>query len=235
MAGQQLYATPKESRGNFSMSLNAIYSGKRIYRGALIWDAPIALVMPGFTLFNVFGLGHGGLSFFKQLNQQHRLALGYSSFDDNRPSGPVWRIKDSEEDYKNLRAESSAIYLLYSYKNRPHFNFMVRIERGVKAHQALYLYSKISTSPLPFTTIGVATGVGERDHNRYIYGDSAVSGLAHVDSFISAMLPFLPWQGRLILNLSYSTVAKRINRDAEYILSNKGESNFGAVASWSLF
>tara|TARA_R110000868_G_scaffold379542_2_gene645415 strand:- start:4724 stop:5452 length:729 start_codon:yes stop_codon:yes gene_type:complete len=215
------------------VNLGVFYSQRSIYRGALIWDGAILAAGPSFILYDRISVGAGGLSAFKRFGEFHTVTIGFSYFDDNEPSGPVLKLSNSVEDYKNQRSATFGSYLKYDYRNEQYIAFSSELHKDLKRHKGLYSYNKLSTSILPFLTLGIAYGIGDSNNNKYVYGPEGTSGGAHFDYLASVMLPILPWQGRLIMSYTYITITKSENIAADYIRGLESNEQISLGAMWS--
>jgi hypothetical protein len=218
---------------NIAINLGIFYAEKRIYRGALIWDAPIIAAGPSFTFFKTVQLGAGGLSLGSEIAAGHTLSLGVSTFNDNAPDGPIIKLADDEEDFKNRRRSTIDASLKYEYRFERFFSWSLAYHKDIKRHNGSYLFTGVSTSIIPFITLGTGIGLGDRATNQYVYGAGACGGLGHWDSYASLFLPILPWEGRLRVVYNYSTIKKESNAYADFIRGERNNTNLNAMALWS--
>lgn len=225
------YAQESSSK-KVQISAAAAYTQRRIYRGALIWDAPIMAVGPGLVLYNTVSLGQGGLSIFKNFNKQHTVRLGFSYFDDNEPSGPVLKLRDSEEDFKNQRRSTFGTYLKYDFKYKQFISTSISYHQDLKRHYGNYFYGSVATSIIPFFSFGTGLGYGSADSNKYTYGPEGKDGFTHFEYFGRAFFPFLPGKGVLSIIGSVSHIILDENKHADYIRGNSRNNNLSIVASW---
>ncbi|HAZ14502.1 MAG: hypothetical protein A2X86_00395 [Bdellovibrionales bacterium GWA2_49_15] len=227
----QLFA--QEASQAVKVNIGVVYSEKRLYRGALIWDAPIMAAGPSFIFYNTVSLGQGGLSVFRKFADYHTVTLGASHFDDHKPSGPVLKLKESEEDFKNKRQSTYGTYLKYDFKLKQYLAMALSYHKDLKRNKGNYLNGKISTSIIPFLTLGSGLDLGDAASNKYAYGPEGVSGVGHLDNFASISLPFLPWKGKLMINYNYLIIVHGENKNADFVRGNDTNSNFSVIASWS--
>ena len=216
------------------VSLATVYSHNRIFRGALIWDAPIMAIGPNFTFYNIVSLGQGGLSIFKKIGNHQTISIGLTAFDDNEPNGPVLTLEEREEDFKNQRSSTFGTYLKYDFRFRQLIAISLSYQKDLKRHNGSYLNSRISTSIIPFITLGFGGSLGDKKSNQYAYGPEGISGTGHIETFAGLMLPILPWRGRLILNYKRTKISKGRNANADYVRGNKTNQNFSIIATWRL-
>lgn len=227
----------QENTGNVKITAVVGYSSGRIYRGAPIWKGPVIFVGPSFTFYNFLTLGKGGISLFKKINKEQTIRIGTSFFDDSKPSFPAIALGgDSVADFKNDRHSTYGTWLSYNYRSRVYGAASVSYHKDLKSHFGHYLLARFSVPiPIfPLISIGTAFGFGNRSHNKYVYGPEAVGGLAHINGFIGIMLPFLPWKGRLMVNLTHSHIAKPVNNSADDVRGNGDNIRLAAFAIWNL-
>lgn len=221
-------------QSNIRTNLGVFYSQRRIYRGALTWDAPIMAIAPSFIFFNKISLGQGGLSYFNKFNDYNTFTIGLNAYNDNRPGLPAIRLKDDELDYKNLRKSSTEPYLKYDFRFRQYIATSFSYHKEIKEHYGDYFNLKISTSIIPFITLGTSYGNGDSKHNKYVYGPEGASGYTHQEKYANLTLPFIPWQGRLMINYHKSKILKETNVQANYIRGKKYNENFSLALMWNL-
>lgn len=233
LLGSFSFAQKASKKKAVQTSLAIAYSHKRLYRGALIWDAPLVAMGPSFTFYNTLSLGKGGLSIFKNWKRAHKLTLGILPFDDNEPNGPVIKLKKVQEDFKNQRASTFGAYLKYDYRYKKYISISLSYHQDLKRHKGSYFESKISTSVIPFVSLGIGADSGDAASNQFAYGPEGVSGLGHGQAFINVMLPFLPGKGVLMLNFSRSQIIQTENTQADFVRGRKTNHNISTVAFWN--
>lgn len=234
IAQQAMAQTRQRESSAFQMNLGVVYSGNISYRGALVWDAPIAVIGPSFVFFDAISLGAGGLSVFKRFGDYHKLAIGLNTFNDDEPNFPAIRLKSSSEDYKNQRAETFGTYLKYDFRVRQFVAISLSYQKDLKRHEGNIIGARVSTSIIPFVTVGLDGDYADGKANRYAYGLEAISGVGHLTKFVSIMLPILPWQGRLITSFNHSKILKNTNAQADYVRGDQTNSNLSFIANWRL-
>lgn len=214
-------------------SLGAFYSDKRVYRGALIWEAPVAIVAPSFIINDFLSIGQGGgISVFKSFGESQKVTLGYSYFDDNEPNGPVIELGEAEEDFKNKRKPTQGAFLRYDYKRRGVFSLGLEYHKDWMRHSGNYVYIRLGSTITPFFRYGIGAGIGDARHNRYVYGESGEGGVAHQDIHLGLFLPFLPWRGVLMMNWTRTQISQRENINAEFIRGKEINRAFSVIAVW---
>ena len=208
-----------------------IYSEKRIHRGALIWDAPIIALTPNITLFDIFTIGPFGGGFnLTNKRSPHKLFLGFTQFDD-RPNGPIIKLKPIPDDYKTQRGQTFETLLRYDYWLDRWLNFSLAYHKDVKLHRGNYAHTGLSIR-FYFLTIGTAIGLGDRRHNQFLYGPEGEKGVATRESFASLALPILPLKGTLMGSFTYTTIPNDKNAYADYIRGQRNNTNFTVGAHW---
>lgn len=219
---------------NFKFSLMSFYQSKNVYRGALIWPEPGMLVGVSLRIYQKFVWRGPSLTyevFGKQENQ--RLNFGINFSDDNRP----WiRFKSAEKNYRNQRDGALESSVRYRYK----FGFKNLFYLGFFASQELityksYYYEAQAGMPLiPFFKLSVAAGNGSIETNRYIFGPEAKEGWGHYRYAITAVIPFVPWDGIIINSFTRSKIISGANRNADYIRGESENSVFSMRVIWKL-
>lgn len=211
--------------------LGLFYSEKRIHRGALIWDAPIIALSPNITINEVFTIGPFGAGFnLSKKDNPHKFFIGFNQFND-RPNGPIIKLKAIPDDYKTQRGLTYETSLRYDYWHDRWLNLSLAYSKDIKLHRGNYGSAALSMR-FYFLTLGSQIGIGDQRHNQFFYGPEGVSGLAHRDSFISLALPILPWKGTLMANFTYSTIPNRANAYADFIRGQRYNSNLTLGAIW---
>ncbi|MCO4753593.1 MAG: hypothetical protein KC478_03885 [Bacteriovoracaceae bacterium] len=221
--------------GPVDITFATFYSSKRVYRGALIWDQPVMGFGPSFTFYDKFSIGKGGISYFKKLDDHLTFKVGYNYFDDSEPGGgPILKLGGSSEDFKNNRKPTSDIYIDLSYRKRRGLSSTFTMSKDITRHHGIYAYSSASMGIAPFVSAGLGVGIANESHNQYVYGPEGVGGIGHIDGFIAAMLPFLPYKGRLLLKWSRIEITQSENVQAEYIQGNHLNHSLSMVALWKI-
>ncbi|MBJ00962.1 MAG: hypothetical protein CME67_06995 [Halobacteriovoraceae bacterium] len=222
------------TKAQVDITLASLYSDKRVYRGALVWDEAIFGVAPNFVFFKKINLGRGGLSYFVSPSEGITYRIGYNYFDDNRPGGPFVQLGESEEDFKNQRAPTSELYFELNLRKGRGFSSNIQLSKDILRHSGVYFYSDALFGIAPFVSAGLGAGVGDVRNNQYVYGPEGEGGVGHVDGIVSAMLPFLPFKGRLILSYRRIQISKQANIDADYVRGEEINRTFSAIALWNL-
>ncbi len=225
----------QDNNKKFKIDLGLFYSQKNLYRGALIWDAPMIGAGPRFTFFNFITLAGPGLTFFKEFLPGQTLSLGLSYFDDNEPGGPFIFFKDEAVDFKNKRGATVDSFIAYEFKLKWMFAAKVELHQDLKRNKGKYLYNEFSTNLIPYIGLGAATGIGNKKNNQYVYGPEGSGGLGHIDYFISHFRKdFLPWGGNLLLKYTRVTITKDTNGNSDFIRGNDSHDQFNIGAFWAL-
>ncbi|PIP88916.1 MAG: hypothetical protein COW01_05000 [Bdellovibrionales bacterium CG12_big_fil_rev_8_21_14_0_65_38_15] len=219
-------------QGAVEINLGAFYSHKRIWRGALIWNAPTLMAGPSFTFFNHVTIAGPNLTFFHEIQKGNKVSLGASYFEDNEPNGPVVKFKSQEEDYKNTRSATIDTFIKYEYRYKWFFNTSIEYHKDVKRSEGSYSYIEFATNLIPFIGVGVGQGFGDRDNNQYVYGTGAVGGMTHTEYFVSYFKKELIWDGNLLLKYSHSKINKKTNIQADRIRGNGSQDQFTAGIFW---
>lgn len=217
------------------VSLGAFYTNQLVYRGALIWDAPVAIVAPSFVFYDMVSVGEGGgISLFKVFDEKHKVSLGYSYFDDDIPGGPALKLEGREKDFKNTRKATQGLNIKYFYSYSRKFKLDLAYHKDLRQNIGNYAHIKVASSITPFFRYGAGMGTGDARNNRYVFGEEAVGGVGHVDVHGGLFLPFLPKQGVLMVNFTYSEVVQDENVKSEFIQGNRVNRTLATIAVWRL-
>lgn len=227
------FVTFAESAKPFKMNLAVAYTHKRVFRGALIWDAPIMGIGPSFVFYDTVSIGGGGFAIYKKFDKRHKISFGSSMFDDNGPNGPVFIIKKKQENFKNKRLGTYGAFFKYEYRFRQFFSAAISYEQDLKVHYGSYLNATLTTSIIPFITLGVVGSTGSTGANTYAYGGEGVSGVGHTEYFASLMLPILPYKGIFIFKVARSKIIQEANYNADFVRGNRKNSTGTMLAMWS--
>lgn len=214
------------------IDLGVLYSQKRIWRGALIWDSPLLMAGPRFTFFNHLTLAGPSLTFFHEIQKGSKVSIGVSYFDDNEPNGPVIKFKSQEEDFKNTRSATIDTFIKYEFRYKWFFNSSIEYHKDVKRSEGSYTYLEVGTNLIPFIGVGVGQGFGDRSNNLYVYGAGAVGGKTHTEYYVSYFKKELIFNGNLLLKYSRSKINKKTNIQADRIRGNGSLNQITAGLFW---
>jgi len=220
---------------DFQFSIASFFSSKIVYRGALIWNSPVMAVGPGLTIYDTFSFGRGGLTIKKKIHN-HKFRLGSEMFS-GRPGFPLIKLKDKVLDYKNSREATWGLFLSHEYKKKFDHKFIKlksSYHKDLNEHHGNYFNLDLSVSVIPLVSFGIAGGLGDLKHNKYVYGSGAISGQAHLDYKVEVFMPFLPLGGFMIMNYTKAQVSQSENILASRIRGKKSNSKYSLVAIWLL-
>lgn len=224
----------KKKAINIQVDLAAFYSASRVYRGVLIWNAPMVAAGPNIIINDKYGFGRGGISYINNLDKYHRVSFGTNAFDDSEPRFPFVKLVGDSEDYKTRRKPTYGFYAKYEYTFERSFKFEMQFNRDLGRYHSNYLATEFMYSFIPLVAFGINLGFGEKAHNEYVYGEGAKFGHAHNDYFMSILFPFLPYNGIMIIKSTIHEVIGKDKYNSDYIRGNNVHSNVSIVSVWKL-
>jgi hypothetical protein len=220
---------------NVEMDLGVFFRSRSLLRGAPTWQYPSLMFGPNFTFFEHYKL-RGPSLIYEQAPKDSALSwsLGLQGIDDDKP----WiSFRKSEETYQNERnfALEAVASAKYRYGERKKHYFELKFHRELIEYEAIFLELAAGLPVLPFTTFEYALALGEKDTHQYLYGTSAVSGISYHQLSLKVVLPFLPWGGVMINNLSQNWIAEGENRAAELMRGHHHALSLSTIATWKIF
>lgn len=210
-----------------SVTLGALYTSNMIYRGALIYDAPLVIPIFNFVYRDFITMSGNGLSFYKRFGKHSTFAVG-PSFFKNKPIGMITR--ESDKEFIKQRHPTHGAFASYNL-NLAKIAMELSYHKDLGRHYGNYYFGRFSYSLLPFVIVGIGYGSGDENNNRYLYGPEAKSGDGHRDLFMSIFWPFLT--GTLSLNVLNSRVVQTKNQAADYIRGHDSNFNLSTTMTWS--
>jgi hypothetical protein len=219
---------------NVKFGFMGFYQSKSVYRGATTWPEPGMLVGVSVRFYQKF-VWRGPSLTYETFNREdnHQLNFRVNFSDDNRP----WiRLKSAEKSFRSQRDGALESSVSYRYK----FGFKNLFFLGMFAGNEYiayksYYYELLAGVPLiPFFKLTVAAGRGSRATNQYIFGPEAVSGWGHYRYTVTAVIPFVPWDGIIINTFTRSKIISGANRHADYIRGESENSVFSTRVIWNL-
>lgn len=221
----------------FSMGVGAGFFSQRVYRGALIWDAPFLIPLLELRFGQLSVRGPSLLYQVPLENESWQLSVSTEFFNDNKGQFPMILIskRDQAENYRNQRDSSLGLTLSGQYFFKPKkSSVQLTVSRDFIRYHGLYVLLGFSLPILPFTRLELAQSWAEPQHNRYVYGPTAEGGLAHARYGLRNVLPFIPGGGVLISSLSYHFINRQANQQADYIRDEKANWVFDMFLSWRI-
>ncbi len=204
----------------------------QVYHGVLTFDGPT--LFPGISLdfYQKVILRGPNIEYYKRYDK-NRLSLGLRRFNDNGFGFtlPDDRRKNESRDHDR---DATDIYAQAEFEHTYRIKTRFLLSTDLTDHYGQYLNSSITIPVLPFTRIGYGIGIGEKKHNRFLYGPSARSGTGHQDFLINIFIPFLPGKGILIANFNQVLTHFRQNRRAEFVDESDHPKVVTLIASWPL-
>ena len=212
-----LIAFPFIIKAEVNIKLMAAYQNQSVYKGAVTWPKASAMVGPMFVFYKRFFLA--GPSFYYapfDRDNHHYINSGLRYYDDGEP---LIKLSDHEKDYRNERKATLNGHFLYAYNFgfKKKFKIGGKIEKDFTDHKGLHTELNLGAPFLPFTSLGLDIGYGEKSSNQYLYGPSSQSGMSYSAFNLNAVYPFVPWDGVAMINLKRSWVLQGQNKQAYYI------------------
>ncbi len=220
---------------NLDIDLGVFFRTRTHLRGAPTWNYPTLMIGPSFTLFEHYKIRGPGVVYENSpKDSQLSWSLGLHGIDDDKP---WFTFKDKDEDYRNQRNFALELASSVKYKfgeKKKHF-VETKIYRELIEYQSLFCEFSFGLPLLPFTSTEYALAIGEKDTHQYLYGTSAVSGISYHQLSLKVVLPFLPWGGVLINNLSKLWIGEKENRHAELVRGQGDTLSFSSFATWKVY
>lgn len=219
-----------------SISGAVSFQTNSVYRGALTWNKPSYFFGPGFVFYEKFSLRGPGLlySHFKR-KDKYVFNVGIQTFNDRRPF--LSFSSDNEETLKNSRPISLDFNVRAGYKFgfRNFFEIGGEFSREFIEHEGVYVTPYFKAPVAPFVTLKTSLGVGEKSVNRYLYGDSAVSGAGFYELNLQGFIPKVFKKGFVVLSLAYTSVLRDLNRDGALLEGKPDNLNFSARFIYKIY
>lgn len=221
----------------FNIDLMFFYQSQSIYRGAQIWPKGSIMAAPGFLFFErklkIFG-PNISYSFFPERDSHFKMDIGAKLFNDG---DPLFSLGKAQLDYKNRRKKSLEAFTKFRYqfgfKNK--FFISIFLAREIIEHKGLYSELSAGAPLFPFTSLVGKLSYAEKKTNQYIYGPEGVSGTGFGSLGINLVIPFVPWDGVIINQLTQSWILNKENQNADYIRGDKRQLTFSTRWIWKCF
>jgi hypothetical protein len=205
----------------FRLTLGFFVNSQQIHRGAVFYPAPTTFAGPAFTFFNQINVRGPDISWSRsKRSDKFQYQIGLRFINDGAPFLGFSSSFDEDTDYRASRKDSLEAYLgvRYRFGFKDLFEWGVELSKDLNSHEGNYALLSLKLPALiKFLSLTIRSGVGSLEHNRYVYGTNAVSGLAHQDLELSYVIPQLPWSGIIIFSLSQSWVMQKENINANLI------------------
>ncbi len=224
---------PAQALDKFGVKAMAFYSSQQLFRGAVVWPKPNVFAAPMLIFYEkVFVAGPNIYFSPTQRVDFFQWRLGTQFIDDNRP--PL-SLGDHEEDFRNQRKSSIETYFRGSFHfgKRGKFKLGTLLAREWKEGNGLHSEFFIGSPFLPFTSLEARVSFSEKAMSQYIHGRSAVSGHGFTSLGINGVMPFVPWDGVILLNFTQFWIAKQVNREADFIRGDSKKSLFSIRIIWN--
>ena len=168
-------------------------------------------------------------------NASHQFSIGGRYIMDGAPLLRLENKFDESSDYRASRPGSFEFSIGYRFRFgfRNLFVVGVQINKDVAYHYGRYFAFSLSLPLYKFLSLKSVTGVGSLEHNRYLYGAAAKSGLAHEGLTLQYVIPKLPWQGIIMFEFGRHWVLQKANQQADLVRGNHQQSLAATRWIWS--
>ena len=220
------------SMENISFSAMGYTQSKRVYRGAVTWPHPTALLGISLELYNKIFLRGPSVHF--SLNErkhpfQFKVGLRYSTDDK-----PMISLSNHKEDFRNKRGDSFNIYssVKYGLGFRNLFYLGAKVIRDLSRYHTSHFVLSAGAPVFPFTSLKIEYGIGSKASNQYAYGTEAVSGEGHFGLGLKIVLVRLPWSGIAFFDFDNTWILQNENRYADYVRGDFKNSKISTRLIW---
>ncbi|MCP4912141.1 MAG: hypothetical protein GY909_03395 [Oligoflexia bacterium] len=222
------------SLASVKITLFGMGQSQSIFRGAVTYSKPSAMLGPSFTFFDSIVLA-GPNIFFKAGDRNKdsvTYKIGVRYIDDNVPMF----VSESKNDFKNQRRNTIESYAEASYRFgwRNKFGFSTELMKEWKRHKKSMATFSAFAPILPFTSLKGTISLAQKEMNQYIYGPSGTSGVGFSSLNINTVIPFVPWEGIAMLGATQYWINKEANQNAEYIRGDDKNMNFYFRIIWNV-
>jgi hypothetical protein len=216
------------------LSFSSSYKNEHVFRGAETWPAPTFFIDPSLVVYEkIFIQGTTFLYSFFNKDSPFYLKAGLSYIDDNKP---YFDSSNHKEDYRNQRPSSLELSTTFRYHFGPQNSFYVGLNyfKEVKNHLGQFVELTAGLPLLPYSSLHIKSGRGDKLANQYIYGPSASSGEGFRSILLSFQIPHVSWDGMIEAHVERFWVVQAKNRNAEYIKGKYINDTLSLMFVWKL-
>ena len=217
----------------FGIQTMAFYSSQQNFRGAVIWPEPIFFPGPMLVFYEKLYLAGPNIFFSPtKRTDQFQWRVGSQFIDDDDP--PI-SFGDHEEDFRNRRKSTIETYFQGSYSFGPRKGFRIGtfISRDWKEGNGLHAEFFAGMPLLPFTTLQGRVSFSEKAMSQYIYGPSSQSGVGFSSLGVNGVIPFVPWDGVILVNFTRFWVMQDSNKSADFVRGDSKNNVFSLRVVWN--
>ena len=219
----------------FNLSLTAFALSQKLFRGAVFYPYPVIFAGPAITLFGHLSLRGPHIAWvYGKRRSPQKMTIGARWISDGAPLLTLHNKFDQRRDYRASRTDSLELYGNYAYRFGVRNLFSIGSEwaQELAHHRGQYLAVYLGLPLYKFLSLTLRTGLGSSAHNRYLYGPEGRAGLAHQDASVRYVIPRLPWQGLIMLELSWHWVLQSANQTAHLVRGNDHVSKVSTRWLW---
>jgi hypothetical protein len=204
-----------------------LYRSSAIFHGALIFDGSVFFPGIGVDFYEKLVVRGPNIEYYKR-NGRDRTSIGIRPFNDD-PFGI--KLSGSQEPFRQNERRAFELYFNWR-KQWKRFTYRFFISHEMFHDNWNYLYQTLTIKALPFTRIGYGHGIGDKRHNQFVYGPNSRSGVAHHDFLVNVFIPFVPWQGAIIVNYTQPLIYHEENRAGSFVSTSDRPKVFQAIISY---
>jgi len=217
----------------FGIRAVAFYSSQQLFRGAVIWPKPIFFPAPMLVFYERFFLAGPNL-FFSPTKREDSFQwrIGSQFIDDDDP--PI-SLGTHEEDYRNRRKSTieTNIQGSYSFGERKGYRVGGLLAREWKEGNGLHTEVFAAAPLLPFTSLRARVSFSEKGMSQYVHGPSGSSGIGFTSLGINGVMPFVPWDGIILVNFTRFWIMQEANQQADFIRGDDKNNVFSFRVVWN--
>jgi hypothetical protein len=228
-----LTSRPVLASKTFGIQAMAFYSSQQLFRGAVVWPEPIFFPAPMLVFYEKFFLAGPNIFFSPTKREDHfQWRIGSQFIDDDDP--PI-SLGDHEEDFRNRRKSTieTNFQASYNFGPRNKISLGTFISREWKEGNGLHSEFFAGVPFLPFTTIQGRVSFSEKGMSQYIHGRQGVSGFGFSSLGINGVIPFVPWDGVILVNFTRFWIMQDSNKAADYIRGDSKNNVFSVRVVWN--
>ncbi|MBP9674444.1 MAG: hypothetical protein KBD63_05050 [Bacteriovoracaceae bacterium] len=231
------WSQEKKDHKWFRIDLAGLATSQRVFRGAVFYPYPTAFVGPSITLFEHLSIRGPNIAWTQGSRfDSHQWELGIRFITDGAPFIEFSNKFNEDTDYRASRSDAFEVYSRYNYRFgfRKLFEVGFELAKETHRHKGVYMDLNFKVPVYKYLSLNFTTGLGTKNHNRYIYGFNGKSGLTHEEITLTYALPKLPWSGLIILDASQNWVIQKTNREANLVRGNADQFIVGLKLFWFL-
>ncbi len=199
----------------------AIFKSNSVYRGVLTWSRPSFFIGPGIIFYEKIHVRGPSFGYTHcKRRDRYKLDVKLSTFNDRKP---LFDLSSDEENFRNSRSSTFdfGVDTAYKFGFRNLFVVGAELSYEFKEYNAFYMYPYIKLPVAPFVSLKLGVSVGAKETNKYLYGETAKSGMGFYSAALNGFMPL--FKGALICGLEYTSVQQEENRES-YLVGGKPDN-----------